>query len=398
MAKRFPHSGLLLAGLLAVYVVAAGLALAAVDRSVGQIKTIRMMSMFELAVHSSLLRGEADLYLATFTGGADRTDQARLSNRVATRVANIAGLLARVRSLDVLDAEVAERIERLRVDLGLLKSAGGVSQPEVAERFRQQIITTVQTLQHAAEHTITHQTEALDTFSGWTRELTAILAGIGLVVLLLVYNLHAKNRQLLVLNNQDALTGLSSRRHAHQQGLLHTQAARADGTALCLAVIDIDHFKAVNDRYGHLVGDQVIRRVADALAGLPGAGKLAARMGGEEFLVLWPRTDVGTATSWCAQLQAGLAGLDQDLLPKVTVSIGLAAGQGAEVDFDRLYHMADEALYVAKRRGRDGIAFYGEADLIHTVARPPLNGVADAEGPDLRRHEDLKPVAGHKVA
>lgn len=398
MARRFPQSGFLLAGLVVAYLLAAGLALTAVDRSVDQIKTIRMMSMFELAVHSSLLRGEADLYLATFSAGTDRGDQTRLSNRVATRVANISGLLARVRSLDVLDADVAERIERLRADLGLLKSAGGASDPQVVERFRQQIITTVQTLQHATELTITQQTKALDVFSGWTRELTAVLAGIGLIVLLLVYNLQAKNRQLLVLSNQDALTGLSSRRHAHQQGLHHIQAARADGTGLCMAVIDIDHFKAVNDRFGHLVGDQVIRRVADELAGLPGTGKLAARMGGEEFLLLWPRSDLTTATARCMLLQARLAGLDHGVLPKVTVSIGLAVGQGAEVDFDRLYHMADEALYVAKHRGRDGIAFYGEADLIHSVGHPPAAGVADTENMAMRRHEDRKRAAGHKVA
>lgn len=367
--KRRPWRTLL--AVFGIYALLAGSSLVVVNRSVGEISDLRMMAMFELAVHSSLLRGEADLYLDALSRPA--TDSKRLNARVATRVANITGLLSRVEETGILTPEIMTRVSRLRADLALLRAAGGMADPTVGERFRTEIVSTVKDLQHAAELTITGQTKALNTFSAWTIWLSAALAGFGLLVVMLVADLRAKNSRLLKLSNQDALTGLSSRRHAQQRGTAMAEAARHEATPLTLAVIDIDHFKSVNDTHGHLVGDEVIRTVAAMLGEMAGHNAVSARMGGEEFLIVMPRTGTATAVAVCEKLQAALAERPLGTLPRVTISVGVATGLGHSADFARLYQLADQALYDAKRRGRDRIAIHSETDTIHTLARHRRN-------------------------
>ena len=144
----------------------------------------------------------------------------------------------------------------------------------------------------------------------------------------------------------DPLTRLANRR------ALGAALARAlsGGGRWCLALLDIDHFKAINDTHGHVVGDEVLVAVATALAGAAGDGVLS-RYGGEEFAWLFEGT-LEAAQACCERMRAAVASMPQ--ARQVTVSAGLAAVQPGDRPADVLAR-ADRALYAAKRGGRDRI-------------------------------------------
>jgi diguanylate cyclase (GGDEF)-like protein len=146
---------------------------------------------------------------------------------------------------------------------------------------------------------------------------------------------------------QDALTGLPNRRR------FDTAIAELRGTRFCLGFLDLDHSKAVNDSYSHLVGDAVLRRTAELLGGL-GWGMRAFRLGGEEFALLFPDLDIGPATAVAEAVREAFSQADwSDLGPglRVTASIGLAAAHGMEQV--EIMAVADRRLYRAKAQGRD---------------------------------------------
>ena len=126
-----------------------------------------------------------------------------------------------------------------------------------------------------------------------------------------------------------------------------------DGQVVCVAMVDIDHFKAVNDRHGHSVGDQVLKAVGVALAAGLRTNDLVCRWGGEEFLVVLPDTPPTGGMLVAQRLRNAVACLEQ-LPQSVTVSIGLAACTQDDTHFD-LVARADEALYLAKRDGRNRV-------------------------------------------
>lgn len=165
----------------------------------------------------------------------------------------------------------------------------------------------------------------------------------------------------------DALTGLSNRGH-FQQGLDdRVSAARADGSALSVAflIADLDHFKTINDRYGHAAGDRCLREVAALLRECFTDGDaLVARLGGEEFGVLLAGGDAARieamAEAFRAKLEHAPIALADGSHFEVTVSVGLAHfSPGTHRDGDALYAAADEALYRAKTGGRNRIEMAG---------------------------------------
>jgi two-component system cell cycle response regulator len=171
-------------------------------------------------------------------------------------------------------------------------------------------------------------------------------------------------RRLETLIFEDPLTGLANRRFILTQlgGLV--SGARRHGRALSIAVIDIDHFKAVNDRYGHAAGDAVLAAVTAALRGRLRAEDQLGRLGGEEFLALFPDADADAAAvaarKLCAEVaRTTVAYEGRDL--GVTVSIGWATWEGERPE--KLLRRADDALYEAKGRGRDRVA--GAAASLH---------------------------------
>jgi len=158
----------------------------------------------------------------------------------------------------------------------------------------------------------------------------------------------------------DQLTGLHNRRYMTGQLEALMRRAVQGGDPVALMVIDIDHFKKVNDSFGHDVGDEVLREFAVRLASNVRAVDLPVRHGGEEFVVVMPDTDVEDARRIAERIRLHVAGApfsvqggEQQL--GVTISIGVAATSGAQDTSNALIKRADEAVYEAKSRGRNRV-------------------------------------------
>ncbi len=164
-------------------------------------------------------------------------------------------------------------------------------------------------------------------------------------------------QRLAQLAETDVLTGLPNRRALYR--VLDTELARsARGSgSLALAVLDLDHFKRINDEAGHEGGDRVLSAVAEALRQGQRRGDVAARVGGEEFVVLMPATDLVQGVAGLERLAARLAGLSlshRGWTGQLTVSAGVATWRPG-MDADGLMRAADAALYRAKREGRNRV-------------------------------------------
>ncbi len=160
----------------------------------------------------------------------------------------------------------------------------------------------------------------------------------------------------------DGLTGVANRRRFDEALRDEWQHCRRAGTALTLLMIDIDHFKRYNDRYGHLVGDACLKRIAAVLqAGLRRACDVVARYGGEEFACLLPECDQPAGRAKAGELCAAVAALDiphadSPTAQRVTLSVGVATLRPNGVnDPTALVAAADAALYEAKRAGRNRV-------------------------------------------
>jgi len=182
-----------------------------------------------------------------------------------------------------------------------------------------------------------------------------------LILLLSTWTADAQRRLLVQLldarhdASHDPLTGLANRRSAEER----LDACRAESMRhrdpLSVLALDLDHFKRVNDRHGHAAGDQVLQAVAQVLREEVRGGDLAARHGGEEFLVILPHCACDQAFEIAERIRLRIAGMRVDVDGKVlraTVSIGVASLSGDE-PMGTLLVRADAALYAAKTRGRD---------------------------------------------
>lgn len=151
----------------------------------------------------------------------------------------------------------------------------------------------------------------------------------------------------LLLAATDELTGVASRRAF----LTVLDQHLASGEHLAVALFDIDHFKQVNDRHGHPVGDEVLRRIAALAESCIRDRDLVGRLGGEEFAVLMPGASLDQAVAVGERLRRACEEAEHVHGVRVTVSLGVAAGQGSDASF--LLREADAALYRAKFEGRN---------------------------------------------
>jgi diguanylate cyclase len=171
--------------------------------------------------------------------------------------------------------------------------------------------------------------------------------------------LFEQRNRFEILSRLDPLTGLSNRRHFTAMLAEGCRQALASNGALCLLILDIDHFKAVNDRHGHAVGDACLVALSARLVAAFGHEPvLIARLGGEEFAVILPDCSEADALPIAARvrdaLSRPLACDGQEL--SITVSIGVGAcDRGRHTDADALYRDVDSALYLAKAQGRNRV-------------------------------------------
>ncbi|MCL5059945.1 MAG: diguanylate cyclase [Candidatus Thermoplasmatota archaeon] len=168
--------------------------------------------------------------------------------------------------------------------------------------------------------------------------------------------LAVANRRLANAALTDQLTGLPNRRSAMDQLEQAWSAASRSGLPLSVMVIDIDHFKHINDTYGHAAGDRVLREAAAILRASARREDSVCRIGGEEFLVICPNTDLKSAMQSAERLRANLSAKRIAIgqaARTLTISIGVATREPGTADIDALVSMADQALYVAKDSGRN---------------------------------------------
>lgn len=187
--------------------------------------------------------------------------------------------------------------------------------------------------------------------------------------------LEDKNRELERLSISDGLTGLFNHRHIH--GLLHDEFERANRTesSLTVAMFDLDHFKAVNDNFGHQAGDRVLQQFADLLRNTARDIDRIGRYGGEEFMVILPQTELHPGAIFVERVRREVSrhpfniGRDEPL--PMTVSAGVATYPHPLVDSpEMIIRLADEALYAAKAAGRDRVVRCDELELQATRTEP----------------------------
>jgi diguanylate cyclase (GGDEF)-like protein/PAS domain S-box-containing protein len=184
--------------------------------------------------------------------------------------------------------------------------------------------------------------------------------------------IHRQNQELQFLAARDPLTGAINRRSFFELFEKHWNETRAQKGALACVMIDVDHFKSINDRYGHAVGDDVLRGVVQVLRHGVRDSDLVARYGGEEFCILMPGTELPEAFSCSERLRESLAG-SHIAGVRVTASVGVSVSQFGASSPQELLNQADQALYSAKNRGRNCTREWSQLDSHDLSSKPASN-------------------------
>jgi diguanylate cyclase (GGDEF)-like protein len=203
---------------------------------------------------------------------------------------------------------------------------------------------------------------ASDAYPGRWLDVMVAMCGVAIVVLVLERRNEVLLERLAYEARTDPLTGLLNRRGFDEHATRELAHAGRDQPAIALAIFDIDHFKLINDRFGHVTGDRVLVHLAQVLTSQSRAIDVAARLGGEEFAVLMPGSDEAGARAFAERVREALAADGGDELPKVRVSAGITATT-LPMDVHVLLERADQALYAAKRGGRDRTVAFESRDM-----------------------------------
>jgi two-component system, cell cycle response regulator len=172
--------------------------------------------------------------------------------------------------------------------------------------------------------------------------------------------LARRQRELEQLSREDGLTGLLNHRSIKERLVEEFRRAQRHGDALSMLMVDLDHFKALNDRRGHPFGDGVLRRVAGLLAEAVRETDVCGRYGGEEFAVLLPRTSLNGALTVAERVRSSVETAEFEG-ERLTLSVGVAGFPGSAASPDLLVRAADEALYASKREGRNRTQIYRDS-------------------------------------
>jgi diguanylate cyclase (GGDEF)-like protein len=196
-------------------------------------------------------------------------------------------------------------------------------------------------------------------------QLQDLALGLGALVvlgaLIAIWLQRRLMRRIARMAETDALTGMLNRRHVLEMGQRMMQRCRRDGRPCAMLMLDVDRFKEINDRYGHLAGDKALRAIAQALGSCLRPGDQIGRYGGEEFAMILPGADAQEAGVVAERLRAAVAQLKPDWAAgaePLTVSGGIAISTGDLDDFNELIVRADRALYRAKDAGRNRMEYH----------------------------------------
>jgi diguanylate cyclase len=241
-------------------------------------------------------------------------------------------------------AQAARRIEQGELDAHLPQSEGSSELRDLSDSLR----GMTESLQQ-------HQRELEER----VRERTA--------------ELQRANADLEILARKDGLTGLFNRRAAEDRMQEEASRHRRNEKPLCLVMADIDHFKHINDEFGHAAGDEALRAVAHYLDRHCRGTDFIARFGGEEFLLLLPETPLPGALQLTDKLRAGIAEMSVPGVGRVTISMGVAQStQANRIPMADLLKAADEALYNAKAAGRNRVMAFDAAPEAEAALAAPV--------------------------
>ncbi len=203
-----------------------------------------------------------------------------------------------------------------------------------------------------------HDVQALDQMNATVVQLNEELADTQRELVRLNRELKRREKIITEMMLTDILTELPNRRHLEQFLEQEFNRADRDGTPLALVIADIDHFKQVNDTHGHDVGDEVLVAFAKRLSDAVRTGDFVARLGGEEFVLIYPGTAMGHAMRVTERVRLAVMGqLSTSMEEEVTASFGIAEYQPG-MTMHELLKRADEALYMAKEGGRNRVDIY----------------------------------------
>ena len=194
---------------------------------------------------------------------------------------------------------------------------------------------------------------------GWVIAIIApfVIAPMMSVQLLqLLSKLDQAEQQLQVLSHTDELTQTYNRRYFMQYIDQEMKRTQRSGGTFSIAILDMDNFKQINDTWGHLIGDQVIRELTEILKERIRQADILARYGGDEFVILFPQTNREQIQSWAERFYTTFAATlftISDLEIKPSFSLGIAVYDAGMTSSDELLKAADDALYQAKRKGGD---------------------------------------------
>jgi len=279
-----------------------------------------------------------------------RARLARLEGRIDYHTGTMAMMIALER-----EGKHDEAIARIRAGEG--------------KRATDQILTGLEEFEQVERNLLVGRTSARERWSRAEARYQSLLGGIGLFLLALgtwaALALRQSMKREAIIRREleryaltDELTGLANRRETLASLDRQIATARRHGRPLSIAILDIDHFKKVNDTYGHPVGDQVIRRVGDLATEIMRDQDLVGRLGGEEFVIVLPETDADGALIACDRLRQAIADAVLEIETGETLSVTLSAGVAQMVPQDertQLIARADAALYDAKTSGRDRV-------------------------------------------
>jgi diguanylate cyclase (GGDEF)-like protein len=198
-----------------------------------------------------------------------------------------------------------------------------------------------------------------------SRLYIALLIVVAVFIALFAYRTKRSQLHFMKLSRVDGLTGIDNRPYFMAQAERVLEASRKLEQEVCVILCDLDHFKSINDRYGHATGDHVLRQAVLACRTHLRASDLFGRFGGEEFCILLPGCSLADARQRCEQLRASIATVTTDTAnATVSASFGVAATSSSGYELRQLLAHADAALYRAKYAGRNCVVLY---DTMHAV-------------------------------